>query len=415
MKHFFYLLLLFNTLSLPLFAKVRVGSELLLTEDYLPLLRGKRIGLVTNHTAMDSSMQFTVDKLKAISKTHGFRITALFAPEHGLQGLAHAGDSVDDGVDPDGIPIYSLHGKNVRPNDAMLNNVDLLIFEIQDIGSRSYTYLATLFYVMEEAATRKIPLIVLDRPNPINGLIVDGPMLEPGRRSIVGYVNVPYCHGMTIGELSKFYNGEYKIGCKLTVVPMEGWTRKMTFADTGLTWIPTSPNIPEATTAYFYPTTGILGELTLVNIGIGYTLPFKLVGAPWINADQFAATMNKQNLPGVKFKPFHYRPFFGKFAQEDCHGILILVSDLKKFKPVTTQYTIIGILKGLYPQQFKEALAASKGRQEMFAKVNGTDEVYRIINQEPYVVWPLRLLHEKQRHDFLAIRQKYLLDEYNER
>lgn len=316
MKHFFYLLLLLSSLSFPLFAKVKVGSEVLLTEEYIPLLKGKRIGLVTNHTAMDSSMRFTVDKLKTYARLHGFRITALFGPEHGLQGLAHAGDSVDDDVDPDGIPIYSLHGKNVRPNDAMLKNVDILIFEIQDIGSRSYTYLSTLFYVMEEAAKRKIPLIVLDRPNPINGLIVDGPMLEEGRRSIVGYVNVPYCHGMTIGELAKLYNSEYKIGCKLTVIPMEGWTRKMTFSDTGLTWIPTSPNIPEATTAYFYPTTGILGELTLVNIGVGYTLPFKLVGAPWIDADQFASVMNKQNLPGVSFKPFHYRPFFGKFARK---------------------------------------------------------------------------------------------------
>ena len=262
---------------------------------------------------------------------------------------------------------------------------------------------------MEAAAKSGAHVVVLDRPNPINGTTVDGPMLEPKWRSSVGYINVPYCHGMTIGELAHFFNGEYKIGCKLTVVPMEGWQREMSFADTGLTWVPSSPQMPEATTPLYYPTTGILGELQLVNIGIGYTLPFKVVGAPWINADTLAQSLNKQNFPGVYFKPFHYRPFFGRFAHVDCQGVLVCVTDPKTYKPVTTQYLIIGIIKSLYPKQFKEALDASAGRKEMFCKVNGTEEVYRLVKEVKHIVFPLKALHEKERLAFLELRKQYLI------
>lgn len=347
--------------------------------------------------------------LKKGAKEGGYTLTALFAPEHGLNGKAYASNQVVDSKDRDGVPIYSLHGATRRPTAEMLKNIDLLIYDIQDIGSRSYTYVNTLFFVMEEAAKKKIPILVLDRPNPINGKMVDGPMMHDKWRSILGYVNVPYCHGMTVGELATFFNEEYKVGANLRVIKMVGWDRKMSFSDTELPWIPLSPHVPEPTTPLFYPTTGLLGELSLVNIGIGYTLPFKLVGAPWIEADKFAETLNKQRFPGVHFEPFHYRPFFGKFAHKDCQGVLIVITDRQTFLPVTTQYMIMGILKTLYPKEFKEALTAAKAKMEVFNKANGTDEVYRLMNENTHIVWPLKALHQEKRKEFLTLRQKYLL------
>lgn len=398
----------------PSASKVILGIDLLAKGECLSKLKGKRVGLITNHTAISSQGETTIDLLKKLAKQHKFKLCALFAPEHGLQGLIHAEENVDDDKDPDGIPIYGLYGKKRRPNEAMLKDLNLLIYDIQDIGSRSYTYITTLFYVMEEAAKRKLPLIVLDRPNPINGLVVDGPMLESQWRSMIGYVNIPYCHGMTVGELALFFNGEYKVGCQLSVIAMKHWNRKMTFNDTGLQWIPTSPYVPEPTTALYYPITGLLGELSLVNIGIGYTLPFKVVGAPWIDAKKFADVLNGQKFPGVRFEPFHFKPFYGKFAHENCHGVLIVVSDPLNYKPVATQYLLLGILKGLYPAKFKKAIELSKNRKEMFCKACGTLEIYRMICEESNVVWKLRSLHEKERERFLKTRKKYLIKAYGE-
>ncbi|MFN7610561.1 MAG: exo-beta-N-acetylmuramidase NamZ domain-containing protein, partial [bacterium] len=354
----------------------------------------------------------TIDALKQVAKKEGFTIAGIFAPEHGLTGSIHAEENIDDSKDEDRIPIYGLYGKTRRPTEAMLKNLDVLVYDIQDIGSRSYTYISTLFYVMEAAAKEKIPLIVLDRPNPINGVVVDGPMLQNQWRSIVGYINVPYCHGMTIGELALLFNEEYKIGCRLTVIPMQHWRREMSFKETELMWMPTSPHIPEASTALYYPVTGLLGELSLVNIGVGYTLPFKVVGAPWIHAKEFAKALNGQQFPGVHFEPFHFKPFFGKFSQEECHGVLITITDPLRYRPVATQYLIIGILKGLYPTQFKEAIKNSKGRKEMFCKVTGNDVIYKIIAEESNIVWKLRAYDEKERNAFLPIRRRYLLEDY---
>ncbi|TXI39267.1 MAG: DUF1343 domain-containing protein [Nitrosomonas sp.] len=408
----FIFMLLFLLFSVLAEAAVEVGVDTLLSGEYDALLKGKKIGLITNHTALNSQRRHTVDVLKANAKQKGYKLVALFAPEHGISGAAYAADKIEDEKDKDGLPIYSLHGATRRPTKEMLQGIDLLLYDIQDIGSRSYTYVATLCYAMEEAAKYHIPVVVLDRPNPINGLLVDGPLLEEKWRSIVGYLNVPYCHGMTVGELAKFFNREYNINATLYVIPMRGWKRSMTFEDTGLTWIPTSPNIPEASTPWFYPTTGILGELQIVSIGIGYTLPFKLVGAPWIDAEAFAAKLNSQKFPGVTFIPFHFRPFSGKFSQESCHGVLLTITDPKTFKPVQTQYLLIGLLKSMYPKPFAEAIEKSKSRREMFAKVNGTDEVYSILAGNEYVVWKLKVLHESERNAFLKKRKKYLIPSY---
>lgn len=394
--------------------RVKVGIDNLFTEEHTSILKGKKIGLITNHTAVNGKMESTSGLLKKNAHAYNYTLKALFAPEHGITGASYASEAIDDEKDPDGIPIYSLHGKTKRPTEKMLKNLDLLIYDIQDIGSRSYTYVTTLFYAMEEAAKRGIPVMILDRPNPINGVVVDGPMLEEKWRSMVGYVNVPYCHGMTVGELASFFNEEYKIGCELYVVPMKGWRRMMSFNDTGLAWIPTSPNIPEATTPLYYPATGLIGELQFMNIGIGYTLPFKVVGAPWVEAKKFAEKLNAQKFPGVYFEPFYYRPFFGRFAQEDCQGVLIIVTNPRIYQPVSTQYLLIGMLKGLYPAQFKEALDEFKPRKEMFCKVNGTEEVYRLIAQEKNIVWKLRSVHGREREEFKKLRKKYLIPDYSE-
>lgn len=388
------------------------GIEVLFTPEYQSLLRGKNIGLVTNHTGVTRSFQSTVSLMKQESGKIGYKIVALFAPEHGIRGASHAAEKIEDIHKAGEIPIFSLYGKTQRPTLEMLKGIDLLIYDIQDIGARCYTYSTTLYYLMEEAAKQKIPVIVTDRPNPINGVVVDGPMMEEKWRSIVGYINVPYCHGMTIGELARYFNEEYEINCDLTVIPMKGWKRKMTFSDTGLPWIPTSPNIPESSTALYYPSTGIAGELQIINIGIGYTLPFKIIGAPWIHAEHFAKKLNEQKLPGVIFLPFYYKPFYGNFAQMNCEGVLISVTDHESFKPVTTQYVILGLLKSLYPKEFHKALDGAKSREDMFAKVNGTDEIFHILKKKPYAAWELRSFHEKERSAFLEKRKEYLLRNY---
>lgn len=394
--------------------KVRVGIDCLMEGEYTSKLKGKNIGILTNHTGITSNLESSIEFLKRHSKEKGYRIEAIFAPEHGLNGAAYASQSLEGGKYPDNIPVYSLYGKVKRPTQVMLKGITLLICDIQDIGTRSYTYISTMFYLIEEAAKHKIPVMILDRPNPINGIVVDGPMLDDKWRSQIGYINVPYCHGMTIGELARYFNKEYQIDCELEVVPMRGWKREMSFADTGLTWIPTSPYIPEPTTPFYYPTTGILGELQLVNTGIGYTMPFKIVGAPWIDAKKFAAQLNKQQFPGVVFQPFHFCPMYGRYAKENCQGVLILIEDPLKFKPMSTQYLLIGILKSLYPDKFQIAINSFKKNKETLCKLNGTEEAYRLIVEDKNIVWKLCHLHDKERTQFLEIRKKYLMKSYDQ-
>lgn len=403
-----WMALIFSGLSGSL---VQPGIDVFIKDGHLARLKNKNIGLVTNQTAMNGELISTLDLLKAHAKD--YKITAIFAPEHGFYGRDRAAQDVDQTKDVDGIPIYSLHSNTRRPSESMLKGLNLIIYDIQDIGSRSYTFITTLFYVMEEAAKKKIPVIVLDRPNPINGVTIDGPMLEESLRSMVGYINIPYCHGMTVGELAKFFNEEYSVGCSLEVVPMKGWKRTMSFRQTGLPWIPTSPYIPESDTPLYYPMTGILGEISLVNIGIGYTLPFKLVGAPWIKAMDFAKTLNNFKYPGVYFTPFFFRPFYGKFKGENCEGVLITVSDPLKYKPLATQFLIIETLKKLYPTSFKAAVELSFGKQEMFAKVIGSRKVWEHLLGKKSFVMELRSLHEEEKKLFYEKRMKYLINSYS--
>ncbi len=403
MKNFIFFLFL----QIQCFAQgVFLGVDVFFEERFFEKLEHKNIALVINHTSVNHGMNPTLELFfERAPKCH---IVALFSPEHGIHGQAYAAESVNHSYER-GIPVFSLHGTTRRPTSEMLKGIDVIIYDIQCTGVRAYTYPTMLFYIMEEAAKLKIPVIILDRPNPINGLTIDGPMLEDKWRSYIGYINVPYCHGMTIGELARFFNGEYNIGCKLEVIPMRGWQRSMSFRDTGLQWIPPSPNIPEADTPLYCLMTGILGELQLVNIGIGYTLPFKIVGAPWICASSFAEKLNSQKLPGVHFQPFYFRPFYGAYKGTNCEGILIQITDIKTYRPLAVQYLILGMLKSLYPTEFMKRISDSKASKDLFCKANGTDAIYDILLAEKYPAWKLIDFQKSERENFTEKRKKYLL------
>lgn len=384
---------------------VLLGVDRFFKEQLYVSLKGKRIGLVMNQTSVDRNMQSTLSLFQKCSSD--ISIQALFAPEHGLKGRQYAAEAVQD--ENSKTPVYSLHGKTRRPSSLMLQDIDVLIYDIQCTGVRAYTYATTLFYIMEEAAKKNIQVIVLDRPNPINGLIVDGPLLDEKWRSFIGYVNVPYCHGMTIGELALLFNSEYNIQCNLRVVPMKGWKRSMSYRDTGLNWIPPSPNVPEPDTPLFSSMTGILGELHVVNIGIGFSLPFKIVGAPWISAVQFAESLNAQKLPGVRFHPFYFRPFWGLYKGLDCEGVLIQITNTHELKPLSVQYLLLGLLKSLYPEEIAKRLDRLAQDKDLFCKANGTSFVYDMFLKDPYPAWKLIGFQKEERALFLETRKKYLL------
>lgn len=388
---------------------VTVGVDVFFEEGHDLVLKDKSVGLVTNHTGVNKDLVLTSD----LFKNKSFKLKALFSPEHGLQGLAYAAEKIGHAKTVGGVPVYSLHGDTRRPTQEMLKGLDTIIYDIQDIGVRAYTYATTLFYIMEEAAKRNIEVVVLDRPNPMGGIVVDGPMLEESFRSYIGYINVSYCHGMTIGELARFFNEEYQLKCRLKVVPMKGWKRSMTFAETGLNWIPPSPHVPEPDTPFFSASTGILGEIDLVNIGIGYTLPFKVVGASWIDAEAFAEVLNKQKLPGVNFTPFHYRPFYGSYKGVDCHGVLIVINDPMKYKPLSVQFALLGILKSLYPKEFEKSITnMNPAKKHLFCLASGGNKIFDMLEKEKYVTWKLLEFDRDKRDLFLKKRQKYLRVEY---
>lgn len=410
MKFLLFSLLFLATLvtAPPIFGKVTIGADRAFEKSYAPWFSGKRIGLITNQTGITSSGKSTIQFFLDAQGEYKFKLVRLFAPEHGLQGELHAGEKVPGGMTYKEIPVVSLYGATRKPTALMLKGIDLLVFDIQDIGYRSYTFASTLFYVMEAAAQEKIPVVVLDRPNPMGGMVVDGPMLEDRFRSFVGYINTPYAHGMTVGELARFFNGEYKINCQLKVLPMSGWKRTLSFEKTGLSWIPTSPNIPDAQAAICYGITGILGELSLVDIGIGNTCPFRLIVAPWIEADRLIKILNQRPNPGVQFVATHYKPYSGQYKGVACHGVLIIVTDPINIRPVTTCWSIVDALKRLYPKQMSQAMKAALLRKDFFCKITGTAAVWEAL-ATPAPFQKLTSIHSQARTRFTQLRQKYLL------
>lgn len=329
--------------------KVSPGIEVLLKEEK-KLLKGKKVGLITNPTGIDSHLTSVVDLLH---DDPDIQLTTLFGPEHGVRGDAQAGASVDFYVDEKtGLPVYSLYGKTKKPTSEMLKDVEVLVFDIQDVGTRYYTYIYTMAYAMEAAKENDIPFIVLDRPNPLGGEAVDGPVLEQEFSSFVGMYPIPLKHGMTVGELATLFNKEFKIGANLQVIKMKGWKRDMDYDATGLPFVLPSPNMPTVSTAFVYPATGLI-EGTNVSEGRGTTKPFELIGAPYINGDVLAGKLNALRLPGVQFRGASFTPMFSKHAGQLSHGVEIYVTDRKKFKAVPTGLHLIKTIHDLYPDDFE--------------------------------------------------------------
>jgi uncharacterized protein YbbC (DUF1343 family)/CubicO group peptidase (beta-lactamase class C family) len=328
-------------------AKVLTGVDVL-KRDGFKQLSGLRIGLVTNHTGRDRDGQPTIDVLRAAP---GVRLVALFAPEHGIRGGAD--DKVSDTKDEQtGLPIFSLYGETRRPKPEQLKDLDALVYDIQDVGTRFYTYISTLGYVMEEAAKAHLPVYVLDRPNPIGGVDVEGPVADADKLSFIAYHTIPVRHGMTIGELAQLYNEQRKIGCDLRVIKMEGWRRANWFDSTNLTWINPSPNMRSLNEATLYPGIGLL-ETTNVSVGRGTDTPFELVGAPWINGAELAAYLNSRRIAGVRFVPVRFTPQSSVFKAKECGGINIIVTNRSQFQPVLAGLEIAVALRRLYPQDWK--------------------------------------------------------------
>jgi len=353
-------------------SQVKTGIEVL-TEREFDLLRGKRVGLVTNPTGVDGSLRSTIDILHA-----NVNLTALFGPEHGVRGDFSAGDHVGDQVDArTGIPVYSLYGSSRKPSKESLENVDVLVYDIQDIGVRSYTYISTMGLVMEAAAEMDIEVLVLDRPNPLGGVRIEGPLVEDGFHSFVSQYSIPYVYGLTCGELALMLNGEGMLEegkqCRLQVVSMEGWKREMTFGECGLPWVPTSPHIPDYHTAYFYPATGIIGELDPNMIGIGYTLPFQLLATENIDAQLLADAMNALQIDGVAFRPIWFKPYYMAKKGTPLQGVQIHLTNPLRAPLTNIQFWFLQEAHKLDPSF--DPFVGKENRYRMFDMVSGSDRL----------------------------------------
>ena len=355
--------------------RIKTGIEVLKDERFRRL-EGKRVGLITNPTGVDNHLKSTIDILH---EAPNVRLVALYGPEHGVRGNAHAGDTIGGSIDPaTGLPVYSLYGKTRKPTRDMLRDVDVLVYDIQDIGCRSFTYISTMGLAMQAAAEAGIDFIVLDRPNPLGGERVEGCVVEDGYTSFVSQYPIPYVYGLTCGELARLLNEDGMIGarCRLHVVKMRGWRRRMDYAATGLPWVLPSPHIPHSETALFYPATGILGELGTLSIGVGYTLPFQLFAAPWIDAAQLARRMNALRVPGVSFRPIYLKPFYATCKGEFIQGVQVHLTDARRAALSELQFLAMQELATLYPSHNPLQMADSV-RLRMFDKVCGSPEIRR--------------------------------------
>jgi uncharacterized protein YbbC (DUF1343 family)/CubicO group peptidase (beta-lactamase class C family) len=346
------------------------GLDSLRADGFAPL-KGRRIGLITNHTGRAR------DGVPAIDLLHGSKdltLIALFSPEHGIRGIldANVPSEVDDKT---GLPIHSLYGDTRRPTDAMLKGIDALVFDLQDIGARFYTYMTTMAYVMEEAAKRSIPVYVLDRPNPINGYQIEGPTLDKAMVGFTGYLPaMPVRHGMTLGELARLFNAENRIGAALTVIPMKNWDRSRWFDETGLPWINPSPNMRNLLQATLYPGIGAI-EGTNISVGRGTDTPFEQIGAPWIDGVQLADALNARNIAGVRFYPVRFTPQSSKYAKEECQGVFMVVTDRGALRPVRLGLEIASMIHKLYGARFElEAAGRLFGSKDGLSRIRAGED-----------------------------------------
>jgi len=327
--------------------KVLNGIDVLQQQNFKPLA-GKRVGLITNHTGLAADGTPTID---LFYRSDVCNLVALFSPEHGIRGTMDA--RVDSSVDAaTGLPVFSLYGETRRPNSGMLRRIDALVFDIQDIGARFYTYISTMAYCMEAAADANIPFFVLDRPNPVGGIHVEGPMLDEDKTSFVGYMPLPIRHGMTVGELAQYFNRENQIGVELMIIQMKDWRRTFYYSDTGQLWVNPSPNMRNMLEAILYPGVCLL-ERTNVSVGRGTDRPFEVVGAPWIEPRRFADALRDTRLAGIEFVPIYFTPEESRNNGEKCGGVNILITDREKVHSVMLGLTLISVLHRLYPEEFE--------------------------------------------------------------
>jgi uncharacterized protein YbbC (DUF1343 family) len=351
---------------------VKPGIDVLI-EKQLSLIQGKKIGLITNPTGITTQLKSTID---ALNEAPMAKLVALFGPEHGVRGDIPGGERIATYKDKKtGISVYSLYGETYKPTPEMLKDIDVLLYDIQDIGSRAYTYIYTMAYAMEAARDAKISFIVLDRPNPMGGNRVEGNVLDPKFKSFIGLYPIPYIYGMTVGELAQLFNKEFNINCNLTVVSLEGWTRDMTYEETGLMWVPTSPHVPHPETAFLVAAIGCIGELGTVSEGVGTPSPFEFIGAPWMDGEKLATELNSKNLPGVYFRPTSFRPFYLRFIKEQCGGVQIHILDKNSFEPAAAQIHILTAIQKFY----SEKNIFNTPRISSFDKAFGTDEVRKAV------------------------------------
>jgi uncharacterized protein YbbC (DUF1343 family) len=374
-------------------ARVQTGLDVLESQKFAPL-RGKHVGLITNHTGLDSQGRSTVELL---SHAPSVQLVALFSPEHGLAGRNN--ERVSSSKDPStGLPVHSLYGETVRPTDEMMEGIDALVFDIQDAGVRFYTYTVTMAYCMEEAAKRRIPFFVLDRPNPLGGEIVEGPMLDADKTNFVAYFPSPVRYALTIGELAQLFNAENHIGADLHVISMKNWHRNYFFESTGIKWIPPSPNLRTIKGSILYPGIEILQNAG-VSVGRGTETPFEEFGAPWLNGDEVAAALNARNLPGLHFAGKPFIPIAGLYGGQRCGGVAVRVTDRAKVRSMRTGLEIAAILQKFYPNQFDVS--------KLLELVGNSDTVQQLqagLAPEKIVAsWSNRLA------DFEQIRRKYFL------
>jgi uncharacterized protein YbbC (DUF1343 family) len=346
-------------------APVQTGLDVLRAEGFAAL-RGKRVGVVTNHTGRARDGATTIDLLFGAT---GVKLVKLFSPEHGIRGVldSNVASTKDDKT---GLPILSLYGETQRPTADMLEGLDAIVFDLQDIGARFYTYMTTMAYVMEESSKRKLPVFVLDRPNPVNGWQIEGPLLDPNESfGFTGYFPMPIRHGMTLGELARLFNAENKIGADLTVVTMKNWRRDAWYDDTGLPWISPSPNMRNMNEVALYPGIGAI-EGTNISVGRGTDTPFEHIGAPWIDGVRLSDALNARSIPGVRFYPVRFTPSSSKYAGQECQGVFIIVTDRAALRPVRVGLEIASALNAQYPTQYQLDLAYRLfGSRETLAKV----------------------------------------------
>ena len=377
-------------------SRIKLGIDRI--DEYLDLFKNKRVGLITNATGYNSEGVSTISILKEKVK-----LSLLFSPEHGIRGNYKEGALIENAKDAQSnLTVYSLYGKQKKPTKEMLRNIDVVCFDIQDVGSRFYTYVYTMAYAMQACKEEGKTFVVFDRPNPISGNVVEGFILKNEFSSFVGLYSIAQRHGMTVGELALMFNREFGIGCKLEVIPLKNWKRSSYFEDLPLIWHPSSPNIPTAETALLY--SGVcLFEGCNISVGRGTTMPFRYIGSPFIDAISLSKRLNREKLGGVQFFPCYFTPSASIYAQENCEGVYIAVQNKHNFAPVKTAITIFKILKELYPKNFKinDATLKRCGLNLLF----GNDT----LSKENVNYAKLLDDMEKERKRFFKMREPYLL------